>query len=500
MPMVKNSLHQCRGTLSLKYYPRIIVIFAGYLVRILSLDFQDMWRDEVDQWLFTLDPLKKQLTRFFDIGWNGPLFSPLLRLWITGTGDSVFAMRYFSLLWGVLSISLIYILCKRLVDRKTAMVSAILWAFSPYSVWYSQEIKMYTWVPMLILFALYSLEKAVAKPNALIWLQTITVTCLAFYSHILAVLVIPVEILWFWLTPHRHIKAWIGGGLALLLLSVPYIPLFAWQMPMVFATRETGYPDYTFSEMVTALLSGWTNGIYTGAWTGGRITNFIMVYACVFALTGIFAGIYYHFRQFGKLLVWLLVPMTIVWAISLRNPLFTDRYLIWCAPAFTMLVAYGLTCLGKIKSIYMWVACTVAVLTTFPALYSQSTIPIKPQFSKAVEYINSHHEKQELLLFQIPYNARVYEFYARNIVYTHEDAPYTNWKDSARRYTVDESYVQQEMSRLLRQYSQIWLVYSEAKLWDERELVRNWLDKHWKLVDEKHFQGVSLFMYRRPWE
>jgi hypothetical protein len=42
----------------------------------------------------------------------------------------------------------------------------------------------------------------------------------------------------------------------------------------------------------------------------------------------------------------------------------------------------------------------------------------------------------------------------------------------------------------------IWLVASEAELWDERGLVKAWLDGNGRLVDEEEFARVSLCRYK----
>ncbi len=131
------------------------LLWIGFCARTLPILSQGLWRDEVDQWRFayvSLDELLGNLTR---PGWNGPLYSLLLRAWIAATGNTVYSMRYLSVLFGVLSISTAYVLARLLIGRRHAVTVALLVAVSPYMVWYAQEIKMYTWVPFLVMLALY---------------------------------------------------------------------------------------------------------------------------------------------------------------------------------------------------------------------------------------------------------------------------------------------------------------------------------------------------------
>jgi hypothetical protein len=171
--------------------------------------------------------------------------------------------------------------------------------------------------------------------------------------------------------------------------------------------------------------------------------------------------------------------------------------LIWTAPAFLMLVAYGLMQLANVSEIFKWCVGFAVVLSTLPALYSQSTHAIKPQYKNVVDYVMQQSSADDLLLFQIPYNARVFEYYARNLIYHQDAAPYTNWRLPDGSYQVDENYVMQEMGRISDGYQRIWLIYSEVELWDQRGMVKTWLDSHWILYDQQHYQGVSLYGYRR---
>src|SRR5205807_2128610 len=72
------------------------------------LTAQSLWRDEMDAILFATRPLNQVLGNFTRPGENGPLYYLLLRPWLAATGQSDFALRSFSLLWGVLAIPLLY--------------------------------------------------------------------------------------------------------------------------------------------------------------------------------------------------------------------------------------------------------------------------------------------------------------------------------------------------------------------------------------------------------
>jgi hypothetical protein len=476
------------------------LLLLAFAARAASLDAQGLWRDEVDQWRFALQPWPEMLRNFTRPGWNGPLYSPLLRIWIALTGESVYAMRYSSLVCGVLGVAVVYVLGRRLMKPVAAALSALLLALSPYMVWYAQEIKMYTWVPLLVLIALYALDRACRRPDGRLWLVVLLATSFAFYSHILAALLIPVEVMWFWLHPRRHPRAWRGALIVALLLTLPYLPLLHWQWPMLWEQRETGYPSHSLLEMTLVLFNGWSLGVYQGLMgetfpmlIGGVLwAGLVMLGVGELLLRG-------RERTLARLVGWMVVPLLIVWLVSLRNPMFTDRYLVWAAPAFYLLAGGGLAAVGAWRR---WAVLPLLFLTLSldgVALYAQARYPVKPQFPLATAYLTQRRDPDDLVLFQIPYNRYVMAYYADGPLEPWAEGPYTNWPRPGGppgSYQVDADFVDAEMREIVAGFEDVWLIYSEAALWDARDLVRAWLEAHGQLMDQKSFAGVEIYHYR----
>ncbi len=73
-----------------------------------------------------------------------PLYFWVVHAWMIMFGDSVFALRFFSLLLGVLSIFLAYKLGGRLFGRQAGIFCSLFTALSPFSIRYSQEARAYS--------------------------------------------------------------------------------------------------------------------------------------------------------------------------------------------------------------------------------------------------------------------------------------------------------------------------------------------------------------------
>ena len=513
-----------------------LIALAAFAVRAISLDAQSLWRDEVDALRFATAPWPEMLANFTRPGRNGPLYFLLLRGWVVLTGMSEYALRFFSLLFGVLAVPLIYVLGCRLLNRPAGLAAALLVATSPYLVWYGQEVKMYTLVTALVVLAVYSLRRAVTGGTARWWAAMVVATSLAFYLHILAALLVPVLVLLYcawWPQARRH---WPGALISLACLTLPYLPLARWQVPLVFQARETGFGRHTLGEMALILLNGWSTGItgWGGLWSALLMAALAGLsplspppsppLSLVCGGKGRVAG-----EGIGGLLTWLLFPLLAVWFISLRQPLFTDRYLIWSAPAFYLLIGAGLASLWRLDGWRRWLALAlvIGILASHSVnLYLQATRPIKSDFRAAAAYVANYRSPapppvavprpvpgtghfrlylplvladyatfEGLIIFHIPYAKHSFDYYFPIEGYSWAEGPYTNWRASDGAYLVSAADVARQMQALTAGYDTVWLIATETAMWDERGLVKAWLDANMRLEAEAGFQYVEVYRY-----
>ena len=119
-----------------------------------------------------------------------PFYFLSLNLWQQAVGTTEFALRFFSLLWGVLFIPLLYVVTRRLSNERLGVLAALLAAISPFMVAYSQEARMYTMLPCLALLALLSFCNGLQRSARPVWWVAYLVTMIVGAStHYLFVLV-----------------------------------------------------------------------------------------------------------------------------------------------------------------------------------------------------------------------------------------------------------------------------------------------------------------------
>ncbi len=122
----------------------IAIVVLGAVLRFYRLGFQSLWIDEV----LTIHAAGfGERLSFPEVFWNiqGPLHSTLVHA-IGSLTTSEFALRLPSAILGTATIPVVYLLGRDLADRRTGLVAALLVAVSPFAVWYSQELRNYSFL------------------------------------------------------------------------------------------------------------------------------------------------------------------------------------------------------------------------------------------------------------------------------------------------------------------------------------------------------------------
>ncbi|MBO9371231.1 MAG: hypothetical protein J7575_09125, partial [Chloroflexi bacterium] len=208
------------------------------------------------------------------------------------------------------------------------------------------------------------------------------------------------------------------------------------------------------------------------------------------------------------LALWLTVPLLVIWLISLRQPLFTDRYLIWCAPAFYLLAGQGWAVLKKTTktrrhegknffNFVSWCLCGLIFLIFALNLHAQATVPIKSDVRAAAAYVEARYQPGDLLIFQIPHIRYTFDYYFGPTDYLWADGLYTNHRAEGGTYRLSEEAAGRWMALIVGNRARVWLVASEVEMWDERNLVQGWLERTFVRADEAHFTRIGVYGYRR---
>jgi mannosyltransferase len=517
--------------------PRLTLLLLTLLAfgwRTHALTAQSLWRDEVDALYFALRDLPATLAMFVDVGQNGALYFLALRPWFYLAGASEYALRFPSAVFGTLAVLLLWQVARlllaganeqlpsaeaRRIHDAIPFLAALFLAFNPYQTWYSQEGKMYTLITALALLATWCWLRGITRGGWRPWLGYLMVVSIAIYSHLLMILLIPLHLLWFLLAWPQSRHHWRGYGLALAGLTLPYLPMVWWQWDLLMAAdKRTGFNFTPFATMARTLLFNHSRGFLPN--------EDLLLLAPLFflGLAALALGVtelpgakaernadslrLAPWRRLLLVISWLLVPVLEIYALSLRQPIFTDRYIIWLAPAAMILLALGVAVLWRNGGVVGLPLAALFVLYILGfwlyAGWQQKHLPMKYDLRSAITYTTAHRGPETLLILQIPHMEWSYRYYSsedfRPDLFATSDARLGYWKpglwtngglpDDQARAEVDR-----QMQQLTAGVSELWVFRSEVEMWDARHLMDEWLDQHGQVVESAEFHGVQVKKY-----
>jgi 4-amino-4-deoxy-L-arabinose transferase-like glycosyltransferase len=141
----------------------MLIIFAGALLRIYLLDWENLGYGEVETLQAVQEYAKGNFVNNFYIFDVPPFEKYLFTLSYLTIGNIEVALRLVALLFGVLSIFAVYKLAEMLYDRKTALLAATITAFSILHLQFSRYAQFETALGFFYLLTLFFLWKVVRK-------------------------------------------------------------------------------------------------------------------------------------------------------------------------------------------------------------------------------------------------------------------------------------------------------------------------------------------------
>lgn len=325
----------------------LALVLAAVGLRAWGLEAKSLWFDEA----FTFFVATKRpgdllaLVRANDA--HPPLFYLLTHavvpLWSREVGVRLLAVGA-----GSLTVLITYLVGRHLLGRRAALVAAGLLAISPAHVMASQEGRMYALLGLLGLLSWGCLYLATYARRTW-WLGYVTATALALYTHYLALVILATQALFVAAEPsaRRSLRAWTLAACAAVLLFLPWVPALTDQ---VIAGRM--YPAHRPPLSVLSLaqagaLFQYGGGLQTAAYVAYPRGEFPLVYYAplllplVLVLAAAFLGREGPSRQRLWLACYLLGPILLLLAVSLRTNLFQVRYFVVLTPAYALAASFG---------------------------------------------------------------------------------------------------------------------------------------------------------------
>lgn len=429
-----------------------------------------------------------------------PLYYLLLHFWTLVFGTSIWSVRGFSAVVGILLIPLVYLILKRLFSTKIALYGAFFTAIAPFLIRFSQEVRMYGLVALFATLATYALIRALENQRWRWWIiYTLAVTA-AVYTQYYGLLIVAAHVIYvFTLAVMRRGE---GRWRALLsywrfaaslftaaLLFLPWIPILFAQLNRVTGhywiqqgwitihTVPSSLYEFSYYDHLDFLLKGYWH----------EFPALLLLILTVFT--------YFRYRKQWRevtlLVASFIVPTTLMWTYSkLRSPVYQDRYFPFAAVGFYAMMALWIFTPKKVwLQRALFVFFTVSLLGGTTAMYLETNHQMKQAASIINEQYRPGDEVASLDLYTYfdfhYYNHTGYEakLYSRG-PFTYGEPGLLQGREDLR-----ISYLTEVTSKS----GKLWAVSHTGKHTYNNEIPRNW-----QLLQEAVRGNVLIREYKVP--
>ena len=174
-----------------------LITLAGAVLRFATLDSQSFWFDEVLTVDAVLDPsLLGTIRGIGDTESNPPLYYVVDWFWTQAFGEGEVGLRSLSALAGTLTIPVGYAAAAALVSRRAGLIAAVLIAFNPMLVYFSQEGRSYALLALLAAASFLFFARAVRGGGGRDLAAWALFSAAAMATHYFAALLIAAEAAW----------------------------------------------------------------------------------------------------------------------------------------------------------------------------------------------------------------------------------------------------------------------------------------------------------------
>lgn len=399
-----------------------LLLLAAFLVSTFHLTRESLWYDEgwtawavhddrsnpasVGETLQHIrDSLTGALSRVRD-DVHPPLYFLLLDVWTLLIGESVLALRLFSVLCGLLALSATYAVGRRLFDRITGFMAVLVLGSASFFVYYTREARMYVLLLALAAFAAWLYLRWRDRLSGRRTLAYGLALALLLYTHYAGALIIAVHGIHLFLTARLHLRPRHGAPFLLAaLLFAPWVPALLRQIDV-----NNGRP------LADALPSDW--GALAALWlimTSGSWGQ----YALPFLFWRPVPGLRERWSDLLLLALWLLLTPAALLALNAwMTPVFQIRYNIAILPAGALIMAWALRHVrlpgrlcGPALSRPLTVLLLLWLVYTQLAMYTEFW-PDKPRWNEAAAQLAASRQPLEPALFDLNPSS-VAAYYAR---------------------------------------------------------------------------------------
>lgn len=442
----ENNLKLFQNTL-LSFIIPVIIFLVAFVWKVMNIGARDICLDEP----FTIFNAQLNLWDIIKLPANNeptpPLFMMILHFWIKLFGIGAYSVRIVPILFNAFTAVILYFTGKKFFNSWSGIIASGLFIFSTYHFYFGGDTRTYAMLSFATAAALYfflSVAREPEKKSKTVGL--IIANLILIYGHYFGLFVVFMEFVSavFFLKNRAVLKKIAISIVATFVLYIPMLPVL--------------YKQFFISKGGT-WLSPPVKSDYMH-----ELQYFMNHKTSLYVLAGILAlGIIVAlFRKPGtanlktKVLIflWWFVPYTIMFLVSFKIPMFTNRYILFNTIGLYLFAGFAIAYLFQRIKFLVPVAGLVLLVVMYTKMYTGDFAP--RGVKETAEFVRTKADPQSTV-----------------VIYAH-------WSDLGFMY-----YYNQEIFKSVYQYE---------KLLDENKIYRAWgLDDAKIFVEEKKPERIIFY-------
>ncbi|MBI2304670.1 MAG: glycosyltransferase family 39 protein [Chloroflexi bacterium] len=469
----------------------IFILLLAFLLRVFRIDFQSLWGDEAIAIFWAQNDLAGVYQEAIGSS-EPPLYYLALHYWQSLAGTREFALRYLSLLFGVLTIPLLYQLGRTTLGQSAGLYAATLAALSPYYIYYSQETRMYAQTAFLtalsmacLILLLFGEKKRSGGQTALLWTGYVLAAAAAIYTLWVPgfiLLAVNIYFLIFWRRHRPHLWPWVVCQASILALSLPIVLASGQSLSRRAEVAERA------SIPITTVLREVSKAFSLGNSVDDTQTWLTLGFVALLILGSV------AMKPRRSLLFWLLllvIPIAAIYYVSFAPQKGWPRYFMVASLPFYVLIAYGLRALQSRRSYLAFFGLLFLLVASGTSLNNYYSDPRYARYDYRSQI--ARLEAMSLPTDAVIVNGRPrfpnFYYYFKNTI---PDFPIP--RDGA----PSRQEVAAQLERLANSHTGLWLVKYMPPDYDADNFIQRWLAKNTFKTYHQWVENVTFSFYSTP--
>jgi 4-amino-4-deoxy-L-arabinose transferase-like glycosyltransferase len=470
------------------------LMMMAFAIRVYHLGVSDLTFDESASAFISAKPYREMIQYLLGAFQElGPGYYTPLRAWEFFAGRSEFALRYFSLIFGVLGVALIYRLGRRGLGTGAGVIAALLLTLQPFHAYYSQDARMYSLMPVEAMLMIYLFDRLCHEHKLHWWLAFGAVSGVAVLTHYFMGFMLAALFVYLLLHARSHWRTllpWLGG------LVVAAAATLAW----IFTSRAShqvervlgGISWQVFLERLTPA-QGMLRDIAFGVQWRPPPEWWMAIVTLVVAgvLVSLFGLRWRTLRPGGAWLLpaWLIVPpllLTIVpWPLEARyNAAIVPAYCLLLALVVTWFWDWGI----RTRLLAPLILGLLVYMQVTPLIPTMNVV--KSDYGHVIAYLRNHARPGDALVLNGDWQWVQLKYYPAPEIL----AANTYWLPGQTPPGLDPRQAQPQLEKALAESKRIWVLPTAVEQADPKRFVAGWLNEHAYITPS--YKDLTLYTVR----